>query len=587
MLSLHFNLDIMKNFLVLFFSFFLSLAAFAQLEFDENSFKKVDGFVNLSDDKQNDHNDKPYAVLKVRTENINGILRRELDFKGNPGTFLEVEYKEGEVWLYISYYVSYLNVSHKEMGMTEFWFPFDMEPKCGYELTLVKKIDPNNPQMDVYNYLIVKADLPDADIYIDNEIVGQQQAYKSFKAGEKHTWRIERAHCHGESGEVVIPSEKDTNVTIDKVLRQILVDVSIQTGQDADIYVDNVLIGHGKWSGQIMEGPHVIEARKDAHRTVSKNVDMVFGKAESFVLPSPVPIYGTLDISTDPKGVDIFIDGVKCGVTPQKFKDVLVGNHELKLVIEGCTPVVKEIYIVENQKVTVKETVPTSFIIRENGIFLEMMPVKGGTFSMGRSDKDAPGGERPAHNVTLNDYYISKYEVTQDLWDFVMGSKNTSYDSKDMPVSGVSYNDVRAFIRKLVQMTGKNFRLPTEAEWEFAAKGGNKSKGYKFSGKDIIEMVAWCKGNSANYIHPVGQLQPNELGIYDMTGNVKEWCSDLYGNYSSEKQTNPQGSETGTNHVMRGGGFDESRYDSRVTTRSSVKPDNRDSHNGFRLVYTK
>jgi formylglycine-generating enzyme required for sulfatase activity len=219
----------------------------------------------------------------------------------------------------------------------------------------------------------------------------------------------------------------------------------------------------------------------------------------------------------------------------------------------------------------------------------EMILVLGGSFTMGCST--AKGGacendESPRHRVHLSDFYMSKYEVTQAQWKAVMES-NPSYfsDCDSCPVERVSWNDAQAFILKLNQKTAKNYRLPTEAEWEYAARGGKKSKGYKYAGSDTIDSVAWFADNSGGKTHPVGQKQANELGIYDMSGNVWEWCSDWYGNYSAEVQTNPGGPNSGSNRALRGGGWNGLASRCRVADRSNDGPDNRNRNSGgFRLV---
>ena len=223
-----------------------------------------------------------------------------------------------------------------------------------------------------------------------------------------------------------------------------------------------------------------------------------------------------------------------------------------------------------------------------NSLDIEMVFVKGGTFTMGCTSEqghDCIDMEKPSHKVTLSSYYIGKYEVTQAQWKAVMGN-NPSYNKEDkLPVENVSWNDVQEFIKKLNDQTGQNYRLPTEAEWEYAARGGQNSKGYKFSGSNNINDVAWIENNSQNQTHSVGTKFSNELGIYDMTGNVSEWCSDFLGNYTSSAQTKPTGPSSGSYRVLRGGSWSCGADYCRVSFRSWYYPDGRRfSHIGFRLV---
>ena len=225
--------------------------------------------------------------------------------------------------------------------------------------------------------------------------------------------------------------------------------------------------------------------------------------------------------------------------------------------------------------------------ITVSGVTFTMVAVRGGTFQMGATSEQgsaANGDEKPAHRVTLSDYYIGQTEVTQALWQAVMGSNPSNWKGNNLPVENVSWNDCQQFITRLNQLTGRRFRLPTEAEWEYAARGGAKSRGYKYAGSDDIGSVAWYDGNSGSKTHPVGQKRANELGVYDMAGNVWEWCQDWYGSYSSSAQTNPQGPSSASYRVFRGGGCYYSARDCRVSNRNNLNPDYRNGYLGLRLA---
>ena len=422
----------MKKLLFLFVSLFLTLSAFAQLEVKKGSFKEVPGFVNVNRDEnyQTDDNNLPFAVIKVRTENINDHQRRQLSFKGNAGTFIMLEYKDGEVWVYLTAkYADYLKISHPDLSSTEFALPYDLKPKHGYEMTLVNKTG-MKPERDVYNYLVVSADQPNAAVYIDDVFEGEQFAQKSFMAGEKHRWRIECELYYTENGEVLIPEKEGENVTVEKELRPAFgylnvtsspesgaivyidgkkvgvtpfttdklasgehkvrvmkemysavektftvtdgnttqasmtmsanfVNVTVTTDSESDIYVDNELKGQGSWSGRLGEGNHAFEARKALHRNSVENIKLTLGKNENIVISNPMPIYGTIDISTNPIGANIIIDGKNFGTTPRVLANVLIGTHELCLEKTGCSTVTKTITLDEKNKLTINENLPT------------------------------------------------------------------------------------------------------------------------------------------------------------------------------------------------------------------------------------
>ena len=219
-----------------------------------------------------------------------------------------------------------------------------------------------------------------------------------------------------------------------------------------------------------------------------------------------------------------------------------------------------------------------------NKLINNMVYVSGGTFIMGG---DESSDQTPTHSVTLSSYYICKYEVTQALWRAVMGSNPSKFKGDNLPVEQVSWNDCQTFINRLNNYTGRNFRLPTEAEWEFAARGGNYSRHYKYSGSNYISDVAWYCDNSGNRTHPVGTKQANELGLYDMSGNVWEWCSDRYGSYSSYSQSNPTGATSGFGRVERGGNWCGLARYCCSSHRSYYAPGNSFDDLGLRLVLSQ
>lgn len=245
--------------------------------------------------------------------------------------------------------------------------------------------------------------------------------------------------------------------------------------------------------------------------------------------------------------------------------------------------------------VTEPETTRT-FTVNGNGktVTFTMKRVEAGTFQMGGSDSNAYDDEKPVHSVTLTQgYYLGETEVTQALWYAVMGQKPTwssSYGVGDnYPAYYISYEDCQTFLSSLnsklsSQLLGMKFNFPTEAQWEYAARGGNKSQGYLYAGSNTIGDVAWYTDNSSSKTHEVKGKQANELGLYDMSGNVWEWCYDWYGSYSSGGQTNPTGPSSGSSRVLRGGGWFDVARACRSSLRGFNSPSLRNSHNGFRLA---
>lgn len=250
----------------------------------------------------------------------------------------------------------------------------------------------------------------------------------------------------------------------------------------------------------------------------------------------------------------------------------------------------KTIYVPyeEYKKRQHQQSAPNEEIITVRGVSFKMVRVEGGTFTMGATSEqgsDAFGNERPAHQVTLSTFSIGETEVTQELWQAVMGSNPSNFKGAKRPVEQVSWEDCQNFIRELNKLTGRRFRLPTEAEWEYAARGGNKSNGYKYSGSSDIDKVAWYDVDSEGETFVVATKQPNELGLYDMSGNVWEWCQDWYGSYSSGSQTNPIGASSGSYRVSRGGSWFSSARLCRVSDRSGSTPSSRDFDLGLRLAF--
>lgn len=315
-------------------------------------------------------------------------------------------------------------------------------------------------------------------------------------------------------------------------------------------------------------------------------------------------------------GVRDILDRTTQGVSARSNRNQIPGRYDeltgdFKFVITGsaavssATPEVVQKQTVDNKIVTpVSTTVQTAKFM--DLPFADMVYVSGGTFQMGDTIGEGDADEQPVHPVHVGSFWMGKYEVTQAQWESVMGNNPSKFKGcSDCPVENVSWLDAVAFCNKLSDREGKQrvytingmevkigylangYRLPTEAEWEYAARGGSKSQGYRYAGSNELASVGWFEDNSENKTRVVGRKKPNELGIFDMSGNVYEWCNDWYGDYPSQSQSNPQGAVSGRNRVIRGGAWVYTPV--RAAFRNSCPPnnDNRFSEIGFRVVISQ
>lgn len=241
-----------------------------------------------------------------------------------------------------------------------------------------------------------------------------------------------------------------------------------------------------------------------------------------------------------------------------------------------------------------KITIPDSLQLLHfevNGVEFDMQRVEGGVFVMGgtrEQHRENIASDLPAHTVSLDAYYIASTEVTQALWQAVMHEWYVSdeWHTPNHPIIDVNWYDCQNFVKRLDSITGMPFRLPTEAEWEFAARGGNKSKGFRYAGGNVVDSVSWGLNNAGFRTHSVGCRKANELGLHDMTGNVSEWCSDWYGRYYLGTEPNPKGAMEGTLKVVRGGSFDNCEDNSYLSRREYYNPDQAMNYCGLRLALT-
>ncbi len=440
-------------------------------------------------------------------------------------------------------------------------------------------------------------------------------------ASGEHTLTVVKEQFQTASRKVSITDGQTTEITLNMAPN--FATLQVDLAAEATLLINGDEQGKGKWTGRLSPGVYSFEARHDKHRPARQDVQLSAGDSRQLTLET-LPITGSLDIISRPPDALILRDGKAQGSTPHTLNNLLIGEYQLVLEKPGYARFTKTITITEGSTAVIDETLQAAasgqepagpaarfssatgsggknFTETTAGLNLEMVFVKGGTFTMGctaEQGSDCESDEKPAHLVTLSDFYIGKYEVTQRQWVAVMGASaslgNPSWfkGCDDCPVENVSWNDIQEFLKKLNQKTGKKYRLPTEAEWEYAARGGastssastSSALATKYAGSNTIDEVAWHGGNSGGKTRPVGGKKPNELGLYDMSGNVWEWCADWYDSYSFASQINPHGPSSGASRALRGSSWDYYAQYCRVSYRYFITPDFHNSNYGFRLV---
>jgi len=429
---------------------------------------------------------------------------------------------------------------------------------------------------------------PESDIYIEGVKVGNG-TYNVRKTTGFYTIEARKDKHTADSKKVEVSDGQKIDVILNPLPKYGILKISTKP-PDAEIWIDGTNKGTTPITlKQLLVGDYHLELKKQGYATISKTLKI--NQNETTQISETLQNGLQVSIYSTPAGANLEIDGLSKGPTP--FSGILsFGIHSIK--ITNNTKIVNEsISVTQGGKTSwsfnVSETKDFTETIK--GVNLEMVFVKGGTFTMGSptSEKDR-GSDETQHQVTLSDFYIGKYEVTFEQYDAFCTATSRAKPSDrgwgrgKRPVIYVSWEDAKAYCGWLSSKTGEIYRLPTEAEWEYAARGGNKSNGYKYSGSNTIGNVAWFADNSSSKTHSVGQKTSNELGIYDMSGNVWEWCSDWYGDYSSGSQTNPTGATRGSSRVCRGGSWSDYAQYCRSAYRGSNGPGHSSRYMGFRVV---
>ncbi len=427
----------------------------------------------------------------------------------------------------------------------------------------------------------------DADIYVDEEYKAKGKWSGRLSDG-LHNFEARKANHRStkKSLDLVLGENQTITLEAPKPINGSL-DVN-SSPMSAEIYIDGKHYGQTpNYINEIIIGTHELKLEKQGCTTITKSITIKEG--ETLSVNEKLQTGKEIVIKTDKSGDKVYVDNNYVGLSPVTTS-LAFGSHTIKAERDGKA-VSKTINVSQSGgENNVKLAFFGTQTITVNGVSFTMVAVEGGTFKMGATSEqgnDADSDEKPVHSVTLSDYYIGETEVTQKLWEAVMGSNPSYFKGSQKPVEKVSWHDCKEFIEKLNQLTGKNFRLPTEAEWEYAARGGKESQGYKYSGSNTIGNVAWYYNNSNSTTHDVKTKSSNELGIYDMSGNVWEWCEDRYGSYSSGSQTNPTGPSYGSYRVLRGGSWDSNAKYCRVSFRLNSNPDFRYDDGGFRLALSQ
>ena len=580
----------MRNILLSFVLLFAAISsAFAQ-ELTVKSFKLASSDLTAQSQPRKDLNNLNCALVKV------GITLDGVKFDGS--IMGEPIQKLGEYWVYMPKGVSMLQVLHKNYTplMVNFYDygVGKVESGMTYILTLSKPAGSTEPTDAGGNFYALTVTPKNAVVTIDGnqQTVSTDGEYSAMLPYGSHTYKVEAGGYISKSGSFTISSSDMTPINVSLVSAMATVSVTCPTPA-VSLYVDKKSVGMAPWTGSLKEGMHLIEAKKDGYRSQQRTINLSQQQRLDVAFAELAAIQGNLSVNYKPFGADVFIDGKKVGQSPRVFNGILVGSHKVEIKKDGYGTDSKTVSILEGQTASlsgVLTNVDNISIPVKYGISIDMVRVEAGTFTMGATAemKNTEDSEKPTHRVTLtNDYYIGKYEVTQALWQAVMGDDPSYFKGDNLPVEAVTWDDCQEFIGKLNRITGKTFRLPTEAEWEYAARGGNKSRGYQYSGSNNPSNVAWYDDNSGDKTHAVGTKQPNELGIYDMSGNVWEWCQDWYETYSSSSQVNPTGANSGSCRVVRGVSWYNNARNCRLSLRGSNTPDFRSSNLGLRLVLSE
>lgn len=330
----------------------MSLNVFAQIKVKEGSFHQIEGYVMIDKNEHYDMNNAPMALIKISTENISAEQRRKFTFKGNAITYFDVKFEPGEIHLYISAAAAtFIEIIHDDYGKTEYWLPQNLKDFCAYEMVL--QYVPIGNDSDL-NYLILKADQQDARIYVDDEYVGKQFAHKQLVIGTDHSWRIECELFRTETGKITI-TNKENVIDVTMLPEFGFLNINTTPENGAEVYINDSLVGKSPYkSNKLSVGNYKVKVTKDNFKTAEKTVTVNDKKTTEENIEMQ-HLYGSIEISSSPANADVYIDGKHYGKTPIQIKEILIGNHELKIDKDGYRLITMNVAIKENEILKINE----------------------------------------------------------------------------------------------------------------------------------------------------------------------------------------------------------------------------------------
>ena len=585
--------------------------------------------------KRTDDDGKLYSIIKVKSNSADDDLQAyRFDF-GLMNSFVVHHPEAEELWVYVQKNAKTVSISREGYISVN---KYDLRTTIDAGRTYKMLLSVSGPQVYLQMVLFrVKPTTAKAVVMVKSEhqnaveemfgIVDENGAVAKSLPFGSYTYRVAAENFYQSEGRFTLNNQEENHVE-EVTLRGNFGNITLKVESDAVIYVDGERKGTRSWTGALKAGSHQVECRQTNHKPSLQAITIADNETRTIALPRPTPITGSLSITSHPLGAKIKIDGQDYGQTPKNITGLIVGKHTVELTSLDHEDAKQDFEIQENQTTQIEANLSTTTLTNDNSnpttatvnstlseedreftvkghgktITFKMKYVKAGVFQMGGYDGLPKVPEE--HTVTLTrDYYIGENEISQGLWFAVMGQSPTqdgpqwqeAYGIGDSyPAYNVSFEDCQRFINNLNHILGVEFRLPTEAEWEFAAKGGTKTEKRSYEKIESVREAAWFKDNSNDCSHPIAYKSANELGLHDMLGNVCEWCADWYEDWKAEwnghsyihpdPATDPTGPIKGEFKVIHGGAWMSDYIYCSPAFRHLDKPQTRSKAIGFRLA---